>query len=447
MRSLLCLLLRLAALVSASIASHAAAQSSIKVLWYRYASSTSHYSSVANLLAAKAHLFQQSSGVRWELSFFGPGDPAPEFSRYNVLVIESGEAFRTGPNRNSDLERATPDYSGILRNRAAIIAARGDRTFISATDGDLHALRGDSGAAAPDDMQWRWDGARGHFINAVNWAGSGKGLGIVAWCDCEFPGAAWWQHADSFLRDELAGRVKYFRDNAPIIPDPAARLYLHHGLTSKGLSNWHVSFHGGFRLPLPGYTPLILSSSEPGYALAIASSATAAAPAGPNPTLQFVLDRVQVDESDRRVGLSIARSGNAIGEVSVNYTTMDGTALAKEDYLESSGSVVFENGELGAKSIWLEVVRDNYAEGAEHFTVSLNNPTNAAVLGAQTRTVIEIADAGGNAPPAQTRAATAAPAKGGCSLQYRSNASDPTLCAAAVLAWLRLRRKPVSTGV
>jgi hypothetical protein len=436
----LVLLLLAALLALAHIDAHA--QARIKVLWYRYAQPTSHYVSFAYWLAANAHRYELSSGVAWDLSFFGPNDPAPDFARYNVLVIQSGEAFRTGPNRNADVERAQPDYRGILNNKAAIQAARGKRTFISATDGDYHALRGDPGKASP--RADRWDGARGHLVNAVNWAGSGEGLGVVVWCDCEFPGAAWWQHRDSFLRDELGGHVKYFRDGAPVIAPQAAQFYLNHGLTNAGLAGWRVSFHGGFRLPVPGYTPLIVSSAEPGYAVAIASSTSAAAPAGPRPTLQFMLNRVQVHENDAQVKLSVVRGANARGAVSVEYATQDGDARAASDYRAASGTLTFDDGETGAKEIAIDILADRIAESAEHFTLALRNPANGAVLGPQGQLRIAIEDAGGEAQQHSAAPASAsaprANTNGGCSLGA-AHAFDPVLMLLALVALARLRSK------
>ncbi len=435
-------LLRLFALICAALgAASACAQNSVKVLWYRYASPTSHYVVFARWLALNAHLYKQSSGLRWDLTFFGPEDPAPDFTRYNVLVIESGEAFRTGPNRNADADRAAPDYRGILRNKSAIAAARGERTFISATDGDYHTLRGDSGSMPPDVPSERWDGARGHFINAVNWAGSGKGLGIVAWCDCEFPGSPWWQHPDSFLRSDLAGRVKYFHDNAPQIPANATKLYLNHGLTNLGLSNWHVSFHGGFRLPVPGYTPLIMSATQPGYAVAIATSASVEAPAGPAPMLQFVVDRVAVQESDGSVTLSVARANNAIGALTVKYTTNDASARAGEDYSEASGSLFFKHGEPVAQTITIKILPDRYAEGVEEFNVNLTDPSAGAVLGPRSVAKIRIADAGGHAPAPKPNATAAKPAArvGGCSVNAAAQLDAALLLLGLWLALLRIR--------
>ncbi|MBM3340573.1 MAG: hypothetical protein FJY56_00445 [Betaproteobacteria bacterium] len=96
------------------------------------------------------------------------------------------------------------DFSGILRNRAAIEAARGERTFLTGADADVHAINGDTGNAPADPIEGYkrrvtchpaitgsscWDGALGHLVNAVNWAGSGRGLGIVSLVAAEVPGS------------------------------------------------------------------------------------------------------------------------------------------------------------------------------------------------------------------------------------------------------------------
>ena len=127
-----------------------------------------------------------------------------------------------------------------------------------------------------------WDGAVGHVINAVNWAGSGRGLGVVASLDGEFPGSYWWNNADSFLRDELGNSVLYFRENAPVLSAAETMYPLNSGLTSLGLSNWRNSFHAGFRHGgVPGYAEVVGSTSHPDYAVAIATSAFIDAPTAP----------------------------------------------------------------------------------------------------------------------------------------------------------------------
>jgi hypothetical protein len=124
-----------------------------------------------------------------------------------------------------------------------------------------------------------WDGALGHLVNAINWAGSGNGLGIVSLVAAEFPGSEWWLHPDSFLRDELDGYLTIFgtgtRENTVIIPEAAAALPVSAGLTALGLSDWDQSFHAGFSHSLPGYTPIVDATGHAETAVAIATSATA----------------------------------------------------------------------------------------------------------------------------------------------------------------------------
>jgi hypothetical protein len=256
----------------------------INVLWYTYADPASEYRQKFSQLAEGVHTLPQSDGSRWNLTYWDANAAAPDLSAYNVLVVESGESFRTGPTPSGPL--AIPNYNGILNNKSAIEAARGDRTFITAADSDFHALRGDTGNI-PDDPSAPngggkcepaltgsgcWDGALGHSVNAINWAGNGNGLGVVSFLDGEHEGSFWWTNANSFLRDELAGHVNYAgSEQNPTINPLQANYSLNSGLTSQGLSDWDNSFHATF-LPVDGYTQIVDSSQRPGSAVAIATS-------------------------------------------------------------------------------------------------------------------------------------------------------------------------------
>jgi hypothetical protein len=287
------------ALVSIPNACVAAKSGEIDVLWYTYADTTSRYRNGIRRIAEIVHRLPQSGGLRWNLRFFDPTSPRPAFERFNVLVIQSGEAFGTGSS--AETGNMTPDFSGILRHRVWIEKARGDRTFLTGADADLHAMNGDSGNA-PVREGFRvtcnpplagrncWDGALGHLVNAVNWASQGRGLGIVSMVAAEFPNSRWWLDRDSFLRAELSGLgfhhslVRIFgpgtRENSPEIPESAARHPLNRGLTSKGLSDWNNSFHAGFSHMIPGYVPIVNSTRYPDLAVAIASSKDPSAPTG-----------------------------------------------------------------------------------------------------------------------------------------------------------------------
>ena len=165
----------------------------------------------------------------------------PSLSSNDVLVIESGAPFRTGPVARTYWPTSSA-YAGILGNESAIAAACGDRTFLTATDADFHAIRGDSGNYDAFSGCAVWDGARGHLINAIDWAGSGTGLGIVGLFNInEFaqnpnPSSGeryWWDDTDSFLHDERHG---YFQSisssNKASITTAAAKLALNEGLTA-----------------------------------------------------------------------------------------------------------------------------------------------------------------------------------------------------------------------
>jgi hypothetical protein len=264
---------------------------SINVLWYTYADEKSEYRKKIAELAKIVDSQSQSNGITWKLHFWEAGKAAPDFTRFHVLVIESGEAFLTGASNDRN---AVPDYSGILENKAAIEAARGDRTFITGSDADFHTIRGDTGSipgdpAAPAMLRGGkcvpalasphcWDGALGHLVNAVNWAGGGRGLGIVSLLDGEHPGSFWWAHENSFLRNELHGLVSYAgSEQRPVINPQQAAHPLNSGLTSRGLSGWNNSFHAFF-LPVDGYEAIVDSGQRPGSAVTIATVVLPAIP-------------------------------------------------------------------------------------------------------------------------------------------------------------------------
>lgn len=263
----------------------------INVLWYTYADPASEYRQKISQLSDIVHTLPQSNASCWNLTYWDAGGAVPNFAAFDVLVIESGEAFRTGPPHGP---LATPNYSGILDNKAAIEAARGDRTFITTADSDFHAVRGDTGNIPDSVGEGKcdpvltstdcWDGALGHSVNAINWAANGNGLGIVSFLDGKHAGSFWWTHTNSFLHDELNGRVSYGgTEQNPVINPSHAAHPLNYGLTSQGLSDWDNSFHA-FILPVDGYTRIVDSSSRPDYAVAIATSAPPPVTPVPEPT-------------------------------------------------------------------------------------------------------------------------------------------------------------------
>jgi hypothetical protein len=84
--------------------------------------------------------------------------------------------------------------------------------------------------------------------------------------------------------------------------------------------------------------------------------------------------------------LSVVRRGGSTGPVSVRYTTADGTAHKNMDYKESSGWLIWKDGEDGAKKIEVPLAAhapspQGSGEWVRFFTVMLSDPTGDVSIG------------------------------------------------------------------
>ena len=244
-------------LFSASVANAA----SLNVLWYGH---TNAYNANISELADLAPTFdpEGDGSLDWNLTIWNPQDAAPNFSDYDVLAIGTGSKageFDFDPTR-------------IFNNKEAISAVRGNRTFLTGQDADVHYTR----APGP-----RPNGPLGFFVNAVNWAGSGEGMGIVVLPDghggANSPSTRqrWWLNENSFLKNELEGYVSYFNTDSVVIPTETSDFAVNEGLTTAGLSNWNVSAHAAFDKNIPGYLSINDAGSRPGYAVTIVTASEA----------------------------------------------------------------------------------------------------------------------------------------------------------------------------
>ena len=100
---------------------------------------------------------------------------------------------------------------------------------------------------------------------------------------------------------------------------------------------------------------------------------------GPPSALAFTQTAPSVQEDVTSLTLTVQRTGDTSGAVTVDYATANGTASERMDYTTAIGTLRFAAGET-AKTIDILVNEDSFTEGNEAFTVALSNPTGGATL-------------------------------------------------------------------
>ncbi|HSS20901.1 MAG TPA: Calx-beta domain-containing protein [Pyrinomonadaceae bacterium] len=105
------------------------------------------------------------------------------------------------------------------------------------------------------------------------------------------------------------------------------------------------------------------------------------APVIPANTVQFTASAATVTETldaTTKVDLLVTRNGDTSAAGSVDYTTADGTASERSDYLASLGTLHFAANET-SKTVTVFIVDDRLGENAETFNVTLSNATGCTL--------------------------------------------------------------------
>jgi len=98
-----------------------------------------------------------------------------------------------------------------------------------------------------------------------------------------------------------------------------------------------------------------------------------------------------VNEGGLSAVVTVTRSGDMSGTVTVDYATADLTAQQRGDYIRASGVLTFNPGET-SKSFSVLIVDDVYMEGIEALNLILSNPSVGAQLGSLKTAVLTIVD-------------------------------------------------------
>lgn len=96
--------------------------------------------------------------------------------------------------------------------------------------------------------------------------------------------------------------------------------------------------------------------------------------------LKFDESSFEVFEEAGIATIRVERSQGETGEVTVDYSTSDGTAIAGEDYTPVSGTLTWFSGDGTSRTFVVPLIDDGVAEGLETIELALSNPTGGAAL-------------------------------------------------------------------
>jgi choice-of-anchor B domain-containing protein len=113
----------------------------------------------------------------------------------------------------------------------------------------------------------------------------------------------------------------------------------------------------------------------------------------------FVGGRVIAGESAGNLAIPVRRSNGVLGNVSVDFTTVDGTATAGSDYSATSGTLNWAAGDGADKNIVIPITDDAAQEGGEQFVIQLSNITGAATFDGSAQLPVTVSANDGPAPP------------------------------------------------
>ncbi|WP_316829641.1 Calx-beta domain-containing protein [Pedobacter aquatilis] len=125
---------------------------------------------------------------------------------------------------------------------------------------------------------------------------------------------------------------------------------------------------------------VILTMTGTNNSAITASSSPATVNITDNDAATVAINSVSVNEGAGNATFTVTLTGNVQNAFTVNYTTVNGTALAGSDYTATTSSVTFPAGSLsGATQTFnIPIINDNVAEPTETFTVNLTSVSAGA---------------------------------------------------------------------
>ncbi len=111
-----------------------------------------------------------------------------------------------------------------------------------------------------------------------------------------------------------------------------------------------------------------------------------------SPGIAAYIEDVVTNEGDGSATVVVTLSRASSSEVTLDYQTTDGTALAGEDYTTTSGTLTIAAGETSG-NFSIPITDDSNNEALESFSVNFSNAVNATLGKTSTKISIEDNDA------------------------------------------------------
>ncbi len=96
-------------------------------------------------------------------------------------------------------------------------------------------------------------------------------------------------------------------------------------------------------------------------------------------TLKFNREKYTFPEAQSKATITIQRLNGSKGEVSVDYTTSESTALANQHFDTAAGTLTFADGET-SKTIEIDIIDNSLDEDNKSFEITLSNPVGINIV-------------------------------------------------------------------
>lgn len=153
-------------------------------------------------------------------------------------------------------------------------------------------------------------------------------------------------------------------------------------------ANGDATINATFPVGLPSGRVITSTATDPNGNTSEFSAVDGATASG---SVQFTVSSIQVIEDVGALTVTVLRTGGASGNLSVDYATVNGTAIAGQDYTATSGTLNFAGGET-SKTFQIPITDDATTEPDETFRVELGNASTLESLGSPSVLLVTLQD-------------------------------------------------------